>query len=1417
MESLEDIMWQLDASELNGAHSGPIPGKHNERKSRYFERILLSSNKIIKPTHPAVIRLNQLLRKTKGAKDANAYANLMVDKQKNALAFIHGGIYVTTGLVDILDTEEKLLYVLEHECSHLDEKRKKLEKAKTLAEYVGALRLEEYLGDLSAFMRLNKEGRNPLEAVNLLEKLRGSNQQDKGDLVHGDTIHRIINLLWITRLMDLKGIEKPTIPLGIDLKSITPADYVADIPDIKCIADVCGNENDQCRAIRDCDLYGAIAAYNSLMANHTEFMAGTTGRSMFEDYTRRLMGKFMEAAEPVIGKRTSRDVEQKSYLTAELIRWFCCGDETQTYDDYDPENLLEVLDPELLNEMGIVPAYPEMATEFVRSFVRPQIANAKGKKAYLKKFESHLKRALSGISDKAKAEIILADQNTLDRMTAKKFETLDDVNDIVVPNPYGGSVLSDKYLNKMLKLSKQDFVRKMHGIFNMLLAHQQVKNPDNYDPDALMPDVFALEVVGNSIREHFRTILRNPLEILTETIKAARTFESKRTNAMPSEIDYDCIKSIGDFSAVARALTDNDAVRRDYRFATPVRLHNEHFIANDARGHLLNNATINSKDPQKALEAIRSSLAEYPRVDKTGYAYDLTRATFGRILSMPLNPENPEHLELLYLYSLFQTELVKTTTQNFTLPRILEKQSFDECYRFVSQNLQYISTPSPIEFLIDEKADTPKRLKRLRSLQKDMVNLLTEKSAAVGEFVFNDLLQKNVETDRLDLLKCALKTQFSEYELKMLMCRLFDYNANRKLIYNEEMNEDPDFDPRKHAEDWLEDHNFEQWGFFDIWDMNAAVEIEPAYMLDLKQKYAFLRMVLADPQQGVLTSPRHKKRLAGTLLEEMVRAETQTDRNVYPVVEKVLDALVQQAPIDLAYFAIFPILIDKIFIRPEKKTESADVILDMNWERFAEGWLPDLSKEEYERGRKEFSSAIKSQSLKKWLKLAKSLGLSGKDALTGFYNKCAETVHTRLEKVERFYGKEIHPVLYSSDKMFLDSLNKFFGNGKHDESRAQKKLSTLEFICECAKNLGSPGVRFLQLLGQYTTMPAEYSREFQKVYDNIHGQSKLTAWDTVSREWADAYDKLETFEKSVGGGSLTTVYRARTVDSKDTVVKVLNPNRSYINRISFNVIREALTNLSKNDARFTIGVEILDDIAEWINSDTNFTGFLPKDREFNRQNHGFKGANGYSIMVPKSYGPENKYFKREDYVEGTNLTKAEELREQGHDLKAITSTIAQNYMQQLGRGLVHSDVHSGNFRITKDKRIAILDRNFFLEFNEQEKQLFYSAFMYANAGKEGAAKFSAFLSDYLGTIPENRGKFQNPAETAKLAKSIGNELGSDSPLAERMMGVVRYLRVNKYKLPLKTTLLVRNMHALQKFAETAGFNSLEEALSYRAA
>ena len=51
-----------------------------------------------------------------------------------------------------------------------------------------------------------------------------------------------------------------------------------------------------------------------------------------------------------------------------------------------------------------------------------------------------------------------------------------------------------------------------------------------------------------------------------------------------------------------------------------------------------------------------------------------------------------------------------------------------------------------------------------------------------------------------------------------------------------------------------------------------------------------------------------------------------------------------------------------------------------------------------------------------------------------------------------------------------------------------------------------------------------------------------------------------------------------------------------------------------------------------------------------------------------------------------------------------------HYVEQIKDGMIHSDAHGGNFRITEDDEIAILDRSYYLEIGFTEKLFLQTLF-----------------------------------------------------------------------------------------------------------
>jgi hypothetical protein len=219
-------------------------------------------------------------------------------------------------------------------------------------------------------------------------------------------------------------------------------------------------------------------------------------------------------------------------------------------------------------------------------------------------------------------------------------------------------------------------------------------------------------------------------------------------------------------------------------------------------------------------------------------------------------------------------------------------------------------------------------------------------------------------------------------------------------------------------------------------------------------------------------------------------------------------------------------------------------------------------------------------------------------------------------------------------------------------------------------------------------------------------------------------------------------------------------------------------------------------------NDINFTGFLDQDSTFYRKNNEFSlRGSTYAMRVPKSVGTENRYFKREEFIDGVNLTHPEELEQRGHNLQEIVATIAQNYVKQIERGHVHSDVHPGNFRVTDDKEIAILDRNYFLELTVGERLLL------RNIATGSPKKRAKAMANYLAS--------HNTAPITDEFRQELTDVFSQHQDVQYLRNMLHTIRRNNLALPLHMTLIAKNMMGLNSLAETAGF-SLGDALVYKA-
>ena len=392
--------------------------------------------------------------------------------------------------------------------------------------------------------------------------------------------------------------------------------------------------------------------------------------------------------------------------------------------------------------------------------------------------------------------------------------------------------------------------------------------------------------------------------------------------------------------------------------------------------------------------------------------------------------------------------------------------------------------------------------------------------------------------------------------------------------------------------------------------------------------------------------------------------------------------------------------------------------------------------------------------------------------------------------------------------------------------RRQEDLFTpLGLSVETGRQLNAPGARTLQLAGfLMDDLPKNYRKEFLTVYDNLKGQSKAAAWETIKREQPEYAKRIRRFVKRLGGGSLFTVYQVELDDGSEEALRVLNPNALHLARTSLKILRDAQEALSAEDPRFKQAKPLLDLVEEWIEAELGDKNFEEEDAKFRaawepkkgegwRPNEAFHARITFSDTIPTG---GNRYVRRQKLIKGRTFTALDSFpREEAKELVAL---MVQHHLAQIQGSpfktetLVHSNVTPGNFMRTEDGNLAVLDRDMYLKFNGADR-LFLWSLQQAGTVPERIERFLDWLTglkeNASAAKPLNRGEM-----TAEILQHMEQRKADPEEAALDVLAVVHSQGLH---IPLKFSLLFLNLQSLRRMARQVGFSSLDEARRYKPA
>jgi hypothetical protein len=750
---------------------------------------------------------------------------------------------------------------------------------------------------------------------------------------------------------------------------------------------------------------------------------------------------------------------------------------------------------------------------------------------------------------------------------------------------------------------------------------------------------------------------------------------------------------------------------------------------------------------------------------------------------LDLTAQNKGSLKWIYALSFFiQDIFIKNYVQDYVLSQLVKELPFEDAVQLTFQRYKpnaKIGISQAIEFLIEERVQLPGQFEAIKQELTSMYNIdepatLTAFGNIIGMDAFSERLFKNHSGLLAYLLETSTNDSAFRRYLFDIWYGIFREGMDIREAFDKELGDD--------IKDWQQSlvDFFDPVGAFDAPYLSLDGIVDSFYRMNYLSKNVLLRKLLMG-NKGVLTKPFGRKEFLNELLARILRDGG--DAKAKEVIYQVFEAITETASDDQLYFALFPLLINRIANAPQQSAPWGDIIDD---KRIVEDVLEQSLEYLDEKDR----AKVKQHK-----------------------NEYAKAMQERILTWIRGYSAEKEKTSIADESLFQIV-------PPENYRRHSEMLSEIEFIVEIAKNLGSPGVRSLQLLGQFIRIPQDYKSYFSEVYDSVKGQSRLSAYETLKREMPGYLAKIKKFGKRRGGGSLVTVYEVELKDGTKEVIKILNPNAGYHKTNTIALLKETMKALEKKEPQYKHIAPLLADLDQWLDADIQDTAYFEDDQEFRNLHNGYKPQGfHYKIKVPQSFYTGSIFVKREEFIEGHNFTDLSSLSQEKR--REIVSLVVRNYFEQV-RGiltnefsLVHSDVHQGNLRVTPNKEVVILDRNFYLKLSLADRFLLYELI------KPGEVKDKIRLFvEYLLNQKENyflRAKFETEERFNTFREDIISVIVSSiskENLEDIVLDALVQLRSEGINAPLRVSLLIKNLNSLNQMSKEAGFSSLIEAKEY---
>ncbi|BAN78157.1 ABC1 kinase family protein [Adlercreutzia equolifaciens] len=253
---------------------------------------------------------------------------------------------------------------------------------------------------------------------------------------------------------------------------------------------------------------------------------------------------------------------------------------------------------------------------------------------------------------------------------------------------------------------------------------------------------------------------------------------------------------------------------------------------------------------------------------------------------------------------------------------------------------------------------------------------------------------------------------------------------------------------------------------------------------------------------------------------------------------------------------------------------------------------------------------------------------------------------------------------------------------------------TPEQAVEVLQALGPTYVKIGQLASNRSDLlPKAYCDAFEKLRDDANPMPFDVVIEQIDRaygkSWHEVFASIDPVP--LGAASIAQVHKATLLDGTTVAVKVRRPGvaESMAEDIMLMKHLLALGEFASNSHRdILLSLEgFIEEIERTTASEVDFTSELHNLMRFHDELADEEGVT--SPVAYPQYSCESVLVM--EFVQGTEISHTQALREQGIDVNALARRVCQSYVTQvLDDGFFHADPHPGNI-LVRDGDVVWID------------------------------------------------------------------------------------------------------------------------------